>query len=117
MDVTRSEFTKIAQEGRNMRLLLLFGTFCHVVYATLGVDLAPRGEPVHFLACTNVAKDRFYNSQPFAVSTSSLPKSSLAPYGFGHMTASVANPYCLSAIFPHFVKCVGATPKLSIIKN
>jgi hypothetical protein len=34
VDVTRSEFAKIAQERRNVRLSLLFGTFCHVVYAT-----------------------------------------------------------------------------------
>ncbi len=34
--ITRSEFPKIAQEDRKVRLLLLFRTFCHVVYATLG---------------------------------------------------------------------------------
>jgi hypothetical protein len=34
--ITRSEFPKIAQEDRKTRLLLLFRTFCHVVYATLG---------------------------------------------------------------------------------
>jgi hypothetical protein len=32
----RSEFPKIAQEDRKVRLLLLFRTFCHVIYATLG---------------------------------------------------------------------------------
>jgi hypothetical protein len=36
VDATRSEFAKIAQERRNARLSLLFRTFCHVVYATLG---------------------------------------------------------------------------------
>jgi hypothetical protein len=36
VDVTRSEFAKIARERRNVRLSLLFRTFCHVVYATLG---------------------------------------------------------------------------------
>jgi len=36
VDVTRSEFAKIAQERHNLRLSLLFRTFCHVVYAILG---------------------------------------------------------------------------------
>jgi len=36
VDVTHSEFPKIAQEDCQVRLLLLFRTFCHVVYATLG---------------------------------------------------------------------------------
>jgi hypothetical protein len=36
VDVTPSEFAKIVQERRNVRLSLLFRTFCHVVYATLG---------------------------------------------------------------------------------
>jgi hypothetical protein len=36
MDVTPSELAKIARERRNVRLSLLFRTFCHVVYATLG---------------------------------------------------------------------------------
>ena len=40
MDVTRRASTKIAQEGRNVRLLLLFRTSCHVVNATLGIRLA-----------------------------------------------------------------------------
>ena len=35
--ITHSEFHKIAQEDRKVRLLLLFRTFCHVVYATLGL--------------------------------------------------------------------------------
>jgi hypothetical protein len=37
--ITRSEFPKIAQEDRKTRLLLLFRTFDHVVYATLGWSL------------------------------------------------------------------------------
>jgi hypothetical protein len=36
VDITPSEFAKIAQERRNARLSSLSGTFCHVVYATLG---------------------------------------------------------------------------------
>ena len=36
IDVTGGEFHKIAQKNRKARLLLLFRTFCHVVYATLG---------------------------------------------------------------------------------
>jgi hypothetical protein len=32
VDVTPSEFAKIAQERRNLRLSLLSRTFCHVVY-------------------------------------------------------------------------------------
>jgi hypothetical protein len=38
VDVTPSEFAKIARERRNVRLSLLFRTFCHVVYATLGYN-------------------------------------------------------------------------------
>jgi hypothetical protein len=37
IDVTGGEFYKIAQKDRKARLLLLFRTFCHVVYATLGI--------------------------------------------------------------------------------
>ncbi|MDY6990259.1 MAG: hypothetical protein SWQ30_19630, partial [Thermodesulfobacteriota bacterium] len=36
VDVTGSPFDNIAQKRRNARLSMLFGTFCHVVYATLG---------------------------------------------------------------------------------
>jgi hypothetical protein len=36
LDITRSEFHKIVQESCGERLLLLFRTFCHVVYATTG---------------------------------------------------------------------------------
>jgi hypothetical protein len=36
LDITRSEFHKIVQISRGERLLLLFRTFCHVVYATKG---------------------------------------------------------------------------------
>jgi hypothetical protein len=36
LDITRSEFHKIVQISRGERLLLLFRTFCHVVYATTG---------------------------------------------------------------------------------
>jgi hypothetical protein len=36
VDVTRSEFAKIARERHNARLSLLLSTVCHVVYATLG---------------------------------------------------------------------------------
>jgi hypothetical protein len=35
-----SEFAKIVQERRNVRLSLLFRTFCHVVYATVGFIFA-----------------------------------------------------------------------------
>jgi hypothetical protein len=37
LDVTHSEFHKIAQKDGEERLLLLLRTFCHVVYATLGI--------------------------------------------------------------------------------
>jgi len=36
VDVTGGPFDKIAQKGRNVTLSMLFRTFCHVVYATLG---------------------------------------------------------------------------------
>jgi len=36
LDITRSEFLKTAQKSRKERLLLLFMTLCHVVYATIG---------------------------------------------------------------------------------
>jgi hypothetical protein len=36
LDITRSEFHKIVQISREERLLLVFRTFCHVVYATTG---------------------------------------------------------------------------------
>jgi hypothetical protein len=36
LDITRSEFHKIVQISRGERLLLVFKTFCHVVYATKG---------------------------------------------------------------------------------
>jgi hypothetical protein len=36
LDITRSEFHKIVQISRGERLLLVFTTFCHVVYATKG---------------------------------------------------------------------------------
>jgi len=36
VDVTGGPFDKIAQKGRNVTLAMLFRTFCHVVYATLG---------------------------------------------------------------------------------
>ena len=36
------------------------------------LDLTSQGKPVHSLACANVAEDRFYNAQPFAVSAPSL---------------------------------------------
>ncbi len=36
LDVTRSEFQKIAQEDRKEKLLLLLRTFSHAVYATMG---------------------------------------------------------------------------------
>ena len=35
-------------------------------------DLSPQGEPVHPLARADVAENRFYNAQPFAVSAASL---------------------------------------------
>ena len=41
LDVTHGEFHKIAQKDGKERLLLLFRTFCHVVYATLGITLIP----------------------------------------------------------------------------
>jgi len=52
IDVRGGEFHKIAEKDRIGGLLLLFGTFCHVVYATLGFTLAmalffgcvPKGE-------------------------------------------------------------------------
>jgi hypothetical protein len=37
LDITRSEFHKIVQISRGERLLLVFTTFCHVVYATKGL--------------------------------------------------------------------------------
>ena len=36
------------------------------------LDLTSQCEPVHSLACAYVTEDRFYNAQPFAVSTASL---------------------------------------------
>jgi hypothetical protein len=39
VDVTPSEFAKLTQERSNLRLSLLFRTFCHVVYATLGFTM------------------------------------------------------------------------------
>ncbi len=36
LDITRGEFQKIVQKCRRERLLLLFRTFCQVVYATTG---------------------------------------------------------------------------------
>jgi hypothetical protein len=36
LDITCGEFHKIVQKSRGERLLLLFRTFCHVVYATIG---------------------------------------------------------------------------------
>jgi len=41
LDITRSAFHKITQKDRKNRLLLLFSTFCHVVYATIGKIVAP----------------------------------------------------------------------------
>jgi hypothetical protein len=38
----------------------------------IDLDLTSHGKPIHSLACTNIAEDRFYNPQPFAVSTASL---------------------------------------------
>jgi hypothetical protein len=43
LDITRSEFHKIIQKSRGERLLLLFRTFCHVVYATTGFILTLQG--------------------------------------------------------------------------
>jgi len=36
LDITGSAFHKITQKDRKERRLLLFSTFCHVVYATIG---------------------------------------------------------------------------------
>jgi hypothetical protein len=52
VDVTPSKFAKITQERRNVRLSLLFRTFCHVVYATLGYTL-PHLDPLHLIALLN----------------------------------------------------------------
>ena len=38
----------------------------------IDLHMAPQGEPVHFLACANVAEYRFYNAQSFAVSAASI---------------------------------------------
>jgi hypothetical protein len=40
LDITRSEFHKIVQISRGERLLLVFTTFCHVVYAQLKGQVA-----------------------------------------------------------------------------
>jgi len=52
----------------------LFNIVNQAVKHPLDVDLDPtsQGEPVHPLACANVSEDRFYNPQPFALSTTSL---------------------------------------------
>jgi len=42
LDITRSEFHKIVQISRGERLLLVFRTFCHVVYATTGTTLGEK---------------------------------------------------------------------------
>ncbi len=39
LDITRSESHKIVQISRGERLLMVFRTFCHVVYATKGLSL------------------------------------------------------------------------------
>jgi hypothetical protein len=49
--ITRSEFPKIAQEDRKVRLLLLFRTFCHVVYATLGSTTSLKNGGSAFRQC------------------------------------------------------------------
>jgi hypothetical protein len=43
VDVTPGEFAKLARERSNLRLSLLLGTFCHVVYATLGLISIGKG--------------------------------------------------------------------------
>ena len=52
----------------------LFNIVNQAVKHPLDIDLDPtsHGEPIHSLACTNVAEDRFYNAQPLAVGTASL---------------------------------------------
>ena len=41
VDVTGGPFDKIAKKNRNVLLSMLFRTFCHVVYATLGFTFNP----------------------------------------------------------------------------
>jgi hypothetical protein len=50
----------------------LFNIVNQAVKPPLNVDLDPRpqGEPGHSLTCVNIAQNRFYSSQPLAVSTS-----------------------------------------------
>jgi hypothetical protein len=46
LDITRGEFHKIVQISSGEGLLLVFRTFCHVVYATKGFTL-----PFHAVSC------------------------------------------------------------------
>ena len=52
----------------------LFNIVNQAIKHPLDVDLdtTPQGEPVHSLARANIAEDRFYNAQPFAVNVASL---------------------------------------------
>jgi hypothetical protein len=52
----------------------LFNVVNKAVEHPLDIDLnmTPQGKPVHFLACADVTKNRFYDAQPFAVNAASI---------------------------------------------
>ncbi len=73
----------------------LFNIVHQAVKHPLDIDLVPtsQGEPIHSFACAYVAEIRFYNAQPFAVSTASLSCVDLLLHLIGNATRTFPIEY------------------------